>query len=156
MKGLGAGGFLGIGHNTFRAFTAAPQIKAAVDLAHRMARQRLESGGPADSPRKDAKVRPIAAAAFVLPTYIDASAFAEALRAKLSDGVSDDDLYPLEQKKLGGRVLLRGRHVLRLGDGRFSEGRAYLHGLVRDFRKRRWRARFTARPRKLQSLQQLP
>lgn len=143
MKQLGAGGFLGMG-NTFRAFTAAPQIQAAVDLAHRMARQRLESGGSAGYTRKRAGARP-SATAFVLPTDIDATAFAEALRAKLSDGESHDDLYPLERKKLGGRVVLPGRHVLRLGDGRFSEGRAFLHGLVKDLRAKRWRRRFTPR-----------
>ena len=101
--------------------------------------------GSAGYTRKRAEVRP-GAAPFVLPTDIDAGAFAEALREKLGNGDADDALYPLEWKKLGGRVVLRGRHVLRLGDGRHDKGCAYLHGLIKDQRAKRWRSRFATRP----------
>jgi hypothetical protein len=42
-------------------------------------------------------------------------------------------------------VVLHGRHILRLGDGRYDKGRAFLHGLVKDLRGSRWRSRFSTR-----------
>ena len=138
------GGFLGIGGSTFRSFTAAPAIEYAVGLAHRMARRRLEAGGAAASTRKPSKTD-LDQADIVLPVDIDPVVIARALRTKLGVDEGDDALWPLERKKLGGRVVLHRRHILRLGDGRFSEGRAFLHGLVKDQRARRWRMRFAKR-----------
>ena len=139
MKNL-PGGFLGLG-NTFGALTLSP-IQSVLNEAHKMARRHLEAGGPVGSTTKRAEVHR-AAEPFVLPVDIEPSALAQALRAKLGGGENNDDaLYPLEREKLGGRVVLRGRHILRLGDGRYDKGRAFLHGLIKDQRARRWRARF--------------
>jgi len=133
-----SGGFLGLG-NTFRALTISP-IQMLVDEAHRMARRRLETGGAAVSSRKHHKAN-LDAKDIVLPLDVDPMVIAQALRTKLGVGTADDALWPLERKG-GGRVVLRRRHILRLGDGRFDKGRAFLHGLAKEVRARRWRARF--------------
>jgi hypothetical protein len=136
-----SGGFLGLG-NTFRAMTMSP-IESALNEAHRMARRHLETGGSAASSRKPPSARPCTTD-IVLPLDVDPVVIAQALRAKLGGGEADDVLWPLERKKLGGRVVLRGRHILRLGDNRYDKGRAFLHGLIKDQRARRWRLRFAA------------
>ena len=66
--------------NSLRSLTRSP-LEAALQEARRMARRHLEAGGSAGLPRKDPKVRP------------DAAEFIE--------GDVDDELYPLEHKKLG-------------------------------------------------------
>ena len=142
MKQLGGAGFLGLAPS-LRSLTRSP-LQSLLNEAHKMARRHLEAGGPAAAPPKQAKAHRDGVP-FVLPADIDPSEFAQSIRAKPGYGDSDDDLYPLKRKKLGGRVVLHGRHVLRLGDGRFSEGRAFLHGLVKDLRAKRWRRRFTPR-----------
>ena len=48
------------------------------------------------------------------------------------------------KRKAGGRVVIPAYHLLRIGDGRFDKGRAYLHVLVKDLRAKRWRIRFAA------------
>ena len=136
------GGFLGLG-NSFRAMTMSP-IQSALNAAHWMARRHLETGGSAVSSRKPPNARPYATE-IVLPSDVDPAVIAQALRAKLGAGEVDDSLWPLERKKLGGRVVLQRRHILRLGDGRFDKGRAFLHGLVKDIRAARWRKRFSPR-----------
>ena len=144
MKGLGAGGFLGLGSSMFRPFTAAPQIQAAVDLAHRMARQRLECGGAA--PAEKAPTRDAAPTDFVVPKDVDVDELVKAIERHLAERGSrsepTDDPPPLLKRNAGGRVVIRGYHILRLGDGRYDKGRAFLHGRVKDQRARRWRSRF--------------
>jgi hypothetical protein len=127
---------------SLRSVTRSP-ITAALNEAHKMARRHLETGGPASSARRPANHHSVTDD-FVLPTDLDPVAVANVLRRKLGGGETNDPLYPLE-RKLGGRVVLRGRHILRLGDGRYDKGRAFLHALVKDLRARRWRMRFGTR-----------
>ena len=75
----------------------------------------------------------------VLPVDIDALAVAKAVRTKLDMPEGDEPLHPLERRKLGGSVVLRRKHLLRLGDGRFDRGRAFMHGLIKELRARRKR-----------------
>src|SRR2546423_7483152 len=118
--------------HSLRSLTRSP-ITAALNEARKMARPHLETGGTAAPTHKRAHHYP-EAAAFLVPPDVDAVAFSQAIRAKLGDGDTGDALYPLQQKKLGGTVVLRlpGRHILRLKDGRYDLGRAFLHGLVKD------------------------
>ena len=109
-----------------------------------MARRHLESGGSATSSGKRPNAR-TDATAILFPLDVNPELIARALRTKLGVGEADDALWPLERKKLGGRVVLHRRHILRLGDGRFDKGRAFLHGLVKDIRAARWRKRFSTR-----------
>ena len=145
MKTL-RGGFLGIGNSAFRAFTAAPAIEYAVSLAHRMARRHLESGG-ATTPTANPATRSATPADFIIPADVDAHELVKAIERHLAQRGSEPtaDAPPLLKRKAGGRIVVPGHHLLRIGDGRFDKGRAYLHGLVRHFRKQRWRTRFTAR-----------
>ena len=125
---------------TLRSLTAAPAT-TAIDQARRMARARLQAGGAAVPVRKQGDQR--VADDYLLPDGVDAAAVARGVRQKLgiSEPVGDgaDALHPLEQRKLGGRIRLSGLHLLRLGDGRFDKGRAFMHRLVADMRVRRMR-----------------
>lgn len=127
---------------SLRALTRSP-VTAALHEARKMARPHLGTGGPAGSAHRRANHNSVTED-FVLPTDLDPVAVAKVLRTKLGDGETNDLLYPLE-RKLGGRVVLRGRHILRLGDGRFDLGRAFLNGAVKDLRTTRWRSRFAAK-----------
>jgi hypothetical protein len=127
---------------SLRSLTRSP-LTSALNEAHKMARRYLESGGPAGSTHRGASGHTITQE-FVLPTDIEPVAFAKALRAKLGDGATDDDLYPLE-RKLGGRLVLRGRHILTLGEGRADKGHAFLNGLLKDLRTKRWLTHFPQR-----------
>ena len=114
-----------------------------MSLAHRMARQRLEAGGtPVPKP-----IRKVVPDDFIVPSDVDADEVRKAIERHLAERGSEPpaDGPPLLKRKAGGRVVVPGHHLLRIGDGRFDKGRAYLHGLVRHFRKQRWRTRFTAR-----------
>lgn len=121
---------------SLRSLTGSP-VATALAQAHRMARRRLADGGAAASARSiDKKPEP---ADLVLPADVDALAVAKAVRAKLGIAADADTLRPLE-RRLGGRVVVRARHLLRLGDGRFDLGRAFMHRFISDIRARRtWR-----------------
>jgi len=126
--------------NSLRSLTASP-IGTVVDQAHRMARRRLESGGPASSKRSrggdDA-----ADTEFELPSDIDPAEVALAIHAKLNAGRGaqaglGDDLLNVLERRAGGRVVVPAHHVLRIGDGRFDLGRRFLHGIIGQIRARR-------------------
>ena len=130
---------LGLG-NALRSLTTSPAT-AALQQAHRMARRRLESGGAANSKRgrgdDDA-----ADAEFALPSDIDPAEVALAIHAKLQAGRGaqaglGDDLLNVLERRAGGRVVVPGYHLLRLGDGRFDRGRKFMHGVVAQIRGRR-------------------
>lgn len=120
-------------HNVLSSLTTSPAT-TAIDQAHRMAQRRLADGGAAPGlSGSEKKVEPVD---LVLPDDVDAAAVAKAVRQQLGIPDSDDPLHPLERRKLGGRVVLGGRHLLRLGDGHFEKGRAFVHRIVREIRSR--------------------
>ena len=59
------------------------------------------------------------------------------LRAASLDLV--DTTAPLIERRAGGRVVVPGYHLLRLGDGRFDVGRRFMHSLVWQIRRQRGR-----------------
>ena len=126
--------------NSLRSLTASP-IGTLVDQAHRMARRRLESGGAANSKRSRGD-DDAADTEFVSPLDIHPAKVAMAIHAKLNAGrgaqagLGDDVLNVLERRS-GGRVVVPGYHLLRLGDGRFDRGRKFMHGVVAQIRARR-------------------
>ena len=126
--------------NTLRSLTTSPAT-AALQQAHRMARRRLESGGAASSKRSRGD-DDAADAEFVLPSDIDPAEVALAIHAKLDAdrgaqaGLGDDLLHVLE-RRAGGRVVVPGCHLLRLGDCRFDRGKRFMHGVISKLRWRR-------------------
>ena len=126
--------------NTLRSLTTSPAT-AALQQAHRMARLRLESGGPASSKRSrggdDA-----GESEFVLPSDVNPVLVAMAIYAKLHGGRASeaglgDDLLNVLERRSGGRVVVPGYHLLRLGDGRFDRGKRFMHGVISKLRWRR-------------------
>jgi len=106
-----------------------------------MARQRLEAGGtPVPKP-----IRKVVPDDFIVLSDVDADEVRKAIERHLAERGSEppSDAPPLLQRKAGGRVVIPGYHLLRIADGRYDKGRAFLHGLVKDLRAKRWRARFT-------------
>ena len=139
MKQFGGGGFLGLGlGNTFRAMTTATPIQDAVNLAHRAARQRLEAGGTAAPVRKPV-ARDAAPADFIVPADMDADEVVRAIERQLADRGYErpHDAPPLLKRKVGGRIVIPGHHLLRLGDGRFDRGRRFIRRVVNDIRTSR-------------------
>jgi len=129
--------FFNLFSNPLRSLTAASPITTALDQAHKMAQRRLADGGAARTAQgsggDSAKT-----ADFLLPKDIDPVAVAVAVRRMLGlkGSTSDDPLHPLE-RRLGGRLVLHGRHILRLGDGRYDLGRAYMRRFIHELRLRR-------------------
>ena len=114
----------------------------AVNGARGMARRRLEAGGVAGSAiskpqRVEAKPK---LAEFIVPQDFDADELAKAIQAKLREPglpVPDaGDTPALLERKAGGRVIVSGYHLLRLGDGRFDKGRRFVQGIVNGMRAR--------------------
>jgi len=126
--------------NSLRSLIASP-IGTVVDQAHRMARRRLASGGPASSKRRRG-ADDAADTEFELPSDIDPAEVALAIHAELHAGRGaqaglGDDLLNVLERRAGGRVVVPGYHLLRLGDGRFDRGRKFMHGVVAQIRGRR-------------------
>jgi len=76
---------------------------------------------------------------FLLPPDVDPMLVALAIDEKLRDGrkaagLGDDPMRLLE-RRAGGRIVVAGHHLLRLGDGNFAKGKRFIHGLA----KLRWR-----------------
>ena len=133
----------GLAHS-LRSLTRSP-ADHAVQQARLLAQRHLAAGG-ALAPTSG-RVDDDAAADFVIPTDLDPAAVAMAIRAKLGGeglqaGLGEDMLHPLE-RMAGGRVAVPGRHLLRLGDGRFDRGRRFMHRVVSDIRARRRRMLIT-------------
>src|SRR5882762_11290992 len=122
---------LGLG-NTLRSLTTSPAT-AALRQAHRMAQRRLAAGGASGAVRQVDD--DTGTADYLLPSDIDPAEVAFAIHAKLHAGRGaqaglGDDLLNVLERRAGGRVVLPGSHLLRLGDGRFDRGRRFMHRLI--------------------------
>ena len=129
--------FLGL-TNTLRSLTMSPGI-AAIQEAHRMARRRLEAGGPA-APRHAAVDDQADPNDLLLPADVDLEAVQKAMAAELRKrGVQPADGPPLIAKRAGGRVVVPGIHVGRLGGGNRGRGRRFLYAVISQIRGQRGR-----------------
>jgi len=77
---------------------------------------------------------------FLLPPDVDPMAVALALDEKLRDGrtaagLGDEPMRRLE-RRAGGRIVVAGHHLLRLGDGDFAKGKRFMHSLIARIRHR--------------------
>jgi hypothetical protein len=122
-----------------RSLTRSP-IQSALHSARHMARPfRFEEGGvvvPHEGRVEDRSDD----GDFLLPADVDPMAIALAINEKLRDGqttpgLGDDPMMLLERRP-GGRVMVAGHHLLRLGDGNFAKGTRFMHGLVARIRQR--------------------
>ena len=120
-----------------RSLTRSP-ITSALHEARRMARPHFhfkEGGivpheGRVDGQNDDGD--------FLLPADVDPMDVALAIDQKLRDGrtrsLGDDPMMLLE-RRAGGRIVVGGHHLLRLGDGDFAKGKQFMHGLVAQLRR---------------------
>ena len=119
-----------------RSLTRSP-IESALHSARHMARPfRFEEGGVVphegrvDGQNDDGD--------FLLPADVDPMDVALAIDQKLRDGrtrsLGDDPMMLLE-RRAGGRIVVGGHHLLRLGDGDFAKGKQFMHGLVAQLRR---------------------
>ena len=121
-----------------RSLTRSP-ITSALHSARHMARPfRFEEGGvvPHEGRVEDRHNEEHV----LIPADVDPMAVALAVDAKLRDGrkapgLGDDPMQVLE-RKAGGRMVVAGHHLLRLGDGNFANGMRFMHGLVANLRRR--------------------
>jgi len=137
MRPIAGGGLFGLG-STLHSLTTSP-FTMAVNTAHHMARRRLEAGGSALPSHGDADDAS-GATDFDLPPDVDPVEVALAIEAKMRGGRPSPGLGdPLQvlERRAGGRVIVRGYHILRLGDGRFDRGRRFLHSVIGGIRARR-------------------
>jgi hypothetical protein len=77
---------------------------------------------------------------FQLPLDVDPMAVALVINAKLRDGrtmpgLGDDPMMLLE-RRAGGRIVVGGHHLLRLGDGNFAKGKRFMRSLIARIRHR--------------------
>src|SRR3954468_7046384 len=99
---------------SLRSLTASP-MAGLVQEAHRMARRRLEAGGSAAPRGQVDDQRDMDD--FELPGDLDANEL-KIIEAKLRDGAGNlKDAPPLIVRRSGGRVVVPGLHVHRLGGG---------------------------------------
>ena len=124
-----------------RSLTRSP-VTSALHEARRMARPhfRFEDGGvvPHEGRVEDRDDE----GDFVLPPDVDPMAVALVIDEKLRDGRTaqagfGDDPTMLLERRAGGRIVISGHHLLRLGDGRFDGDRQFMHGLIANLRRRR-------------------
>jgi len=114
-------------------------LTAALHEAHKMTRPfHFEEGGIV--PHEGRVVEQNEDGDFLLPPDVDPMLVALAIDEKLRDGrkaagLGDDPMRLLE-RRAGGRIVVAGHHLLRLGDGNFAKGKRFIHGLVA---KLRWR-----------------
>ena len=121
-----------------RSLTRSP-ITSALHEARRMARPHFhfKEGGivPHEGRVEDQSDH----GDFLLPADVDPMAVALALAAKLRDGQTTpglgDDPMMLLERRAGGRIVVAGHHLLRLGDGNFAKGRQLMHTLVAKLRR---------------------
>ena len=122
-----------------RSLTRSP-INSALHEARRMARPHFdfEEGGvvPHEGRVEDRDNE----GDFLLPPDVDPMAVALAIDEKLRDarkaaGLGDDPLQLLE-RRAGGRVVVAGHHLLRLGDGNFAKGKRFISALIARIRHR--------------------
>ena len=123
-----------------RSLTRSP-IESAFHAARSMARPRFgfEEGGvvPHEGRVEDQNDD----GDFLLPSDVDSMAVALAIDAKLRDGKTaqpgiGDDPMQLLKRRAGGRIVVGGHHLLRLGDGDFAKGKRFMHSLIASIRHR--------------------
>jgi hypothetical protein len=124
-----------------RSMQALSPFHIALREAHRMARhyRHFEEGGtvPTEGRVEDQRKEQ----EYELPRDIDPMLIALAIDEKLRDGrtaqpgIGDDPMQLLE-RRVGGRVVVAGHHLLRLGDGDFAKGKRFMHGLIARIRHR--------------------
>jgi hypothetical protein len=113
-------------------------LTAALHEAHKMTRPfHFEEGGIV--PHEGRVVEQNEDGDFLLPPDVDPMLVALAIDEKLRDGRKAaglvDDPMRLLERRAGGRIVVAGHHLLRLGDGNFAKGKRFIHGLA----KLRWR-----------------
>ena len=121
-----------------RSLTRSP-IESALHSARHMARPfRFEEGGvvPHEGRVEDQSDDED----FLLPADVDPITVALALDEKLrhgqtTPGLGDDPMMLLE-RRAGGRIVVGGHHLLRLGDGNFANGKRFMHSLIARIRHR--------------------
>src|SRR4051812_24923942 len=112
---------------SLRSLTASP-MAGLVQEAHRMARRRLEAGGSAAPRGQVDDQRDMDD--FELPGDLDANEL-KIIEAKLRDGAGSlSDAPPLIERRSGGRVVVPGVHVLRLGGGHHGRGPRFLFAVI--------------------------
>jgi hypothetical protein len=100
-----------------------------------MARRRLEAGGSAAPRGQVDDQRDMDD--FELPGDLDANEL-KIIEAKLRDGAGSlSDAPPLIERRSGGRVVVPGVHVLRLGGGHHGRGQRFLYAVISQIRGRR-------------------
>jgi len=124
-----------------RSMQALSPFHIALREARSMARHHLhfQEGGPV--PHEGRVEDRDDEGDFLLPPEVDPTAVALAIDEKLRDarkaaGLGNDPMQLLE-RRAGGRVVVAGHHLLRLGDGDFAKGKRFMHGLVARLRQRR-------------------
>jgi hypothetical protein len=121
-----------------RSLTCSP-IESALHSARHMARPfRFEEGGvvPHEGRVEDQSDDED----FLLPADVDPITVALALDEKLrhgqtTPGLGDDPMMLLERRS-GGRIVVGGHHLLRLGDGNFAKGKRFMRSLIARIRHR--------------------
>ena len=126
--------FLGLG-NTLRSLTLSPAT-AAIQAAHHAAQIRLEAGGAVASSPKPVKADPVPAD-YVLPPDVRADEIVKAIEAELQKrGGLPNGAPPLIERRAGGRVVVPGAYVLRLGGGHHGRGSRFLYAVITAIRGR--------------------
>ena len=122
-----------------RSLTRSP-ITSALHEARRMARPfHFEEGGVV--PHEGRVEERHREEDFLIPADVDPMAIALAVDEKLrggrtaQPGISDDPMRRLE-RRAGGRIVVAGHHLLRLGDGEFAKGKRFMHSLIARIRSR--------------------
>ena len=123
-----------------RSLTRSP-IESALHSARHMARPfHFQEGGTV--PTQGRVVEEPVEQDFVLPPDLDPLVVAMAIEAKLRGGRTaqpglGDNPTTLLERRAGGRIVVAGHHLLRLGDGNFAKGRQFMRGLITKLRRRR-------------------
>jgi hypothetical protein len=121
---------------SLRSLTRSP-MGSLVQEAHRMARRRLEAGGPVATSSKPLKTDAVPAD-YVLPLDIDPMDLVTAIETEfLKRGERLTQAPPLIAKRAAGRIVVPGVHVLRLGGGHHGRGQRFLCGVISQIRVRR-------------------
>jgi hypothetical protein len=113
-------------------------LTAALHEAHKMTRPfHFEEGGAV--PHEGRVVDHDDDGDFLLPPDVDPMVVALAIDEKLRDGrkaagLGDDPMRLLE-RRAGGRIVVAGHNLLRLGDGNFAKGKRFMRGLVAKLRR---------------------
>jgi len=121
-----------------RSLTRSP-IESALHSARHMARPfRFEEGGVV--PHEGRVEEENDDEDFLLPADVDPMAVALALDEELrhgqtTPGLGDDPMMLLERRS-GGRIVVGGHHLLRLGDGNFAKGKRFMRSLIARIRHR--------------------